>query len=409
MNRRQDGVFLCWRDATLYDTDIEALQTQGSWLNDNHISFAEEVFANDFGERFAFVHAPACFILMHGDDEDVADAVRSLHIADKDAVFFPVNDSAFGLGFSRMPLKKNLDFANSATVYEALDGRVCDAVDSFEVEIAEQVGRIDKDHAVLLLGGGDDIRRAVDAAVKQGNSQGSISLGQLQALAKAAKVDLPMAAVRATDEKFYDALSNGCDDLLRELGKVVARTADKLEVYLLRNILHVPETLIVDPEVDEAAAAAADVPFDETSEKALDESRLALRTEIIKMRRETAAMESSTRQLRAQITKVDNHAQKLLRATSTLSTESGFGKTMERIIQLSDRLGTVSGGMRLVAAELDAKGPKKTSILRNGKRHLRETQDLDRIRTDFVARQNAVSKVSLQQLSQINKRFKSSH
>ena len=289
-------------------------------------------------------------------------------------------------------------------VYEALDGRVCDAVDSFEVEIAEQVGRIDKDHAVLLLGGGDDIRRAVDAAVKQGNSQGSISLGQLQALAKAAKVDLPMAAVRATDEKFYDALSNGCDDLLRELGKVVARTADKLEVYLLRNILHVPETLILDPEIDEAA----DVPFDETSENALDESRLALRTEIIKMRRETAAMESSTRQLRGQITKVDNHAQKLLRATSTLSTESGFGKTMERIIQLSDRLGTVSGGMRLVAAELDAKGPKKTSILRNGKRHLRETQDLDRIRTDFVARQNAVSKVSLQQLSQINKRFKSS-
>ena len=49
---RQDGVFLCWRDATLYDTDIEALQTQGSWLNDNHISFAEEVFANDFAQEY---------------------------------------------------------------------------------------------------------------------------------------------------------------------------------------------------------------------------------------------------------------------------------------------------------------------------------------------------------------------
>ena len=140
--------------------------------------------------------------------------------------------------------------------YNSLEAGLQEAIDDLSGSIAEQVSCIGNDHAVLLLGGGDDIRRAVKATAKR---RPYISLGDLYILADAANVELPLQAVRASNERFFDRLQDATDTLRKDVLYTAARTADKFELYLLRNLMTIPDGVEIpqeqsDEEVDEESS-----------------------------------------------------------------------------------------------------------------------------------------------------------
>jgi hypothetical protein len=107
----------------------------------------------------------------------------------------------------------------------------------------------------------------------------------------------------------------GCDSLMSSLRQAADKTCDKFELYLLNNVLRIPEDLHV-PGLDEneldgvsekesavgdSSSSSSEVQYTVEEESAVDAERTSLRDQIIKLRRSNARLARTQGDLHVQL------------------------------------------------------------------------------------------------------------
>lgn len=86
---------LSYHAVSLWQDDLLCLQ-EGSWLNDNVITFWFEFYSHQlFQSRndYVFMHPSAAFMARHLGTDDLQESLQDLKLGDASIVFIPINDN----------------------------------------------------------------------------------------------------------------------------------------------------------------------------------------------------------------------------------------------------------------------------------------------------------------------------
>ena len=169
--------------------------------------------------------------------------------------------------------------------------------------------------------------------------------------------DISDIGIMLSVDVFRDVQS-ACDSLMTSLRQTSDKTCDKFELYLLNNVLRIPEDLHVpgldQDEIQMEVEASTDsvVRYTEEEERATDLARNDLRDQIIKLRRRNARLARTQTDLHIQLERWQTDMMPLVESVADkIPTVSGSGNEEES--NLADVVQTVLRDAALLSTTSD--------------------------------------------------------
>ena len=169
--------------------------------------------------------------------------------------------------------------------------------------------------------------------------------------------DISDIGIMLSVDVFRDVQS-ACDSLMTSLRQTSDKTCDKFELYLLNNVLRIPEDLHVpgldqdEIQVEVEASTDSVVRYTEEEERATDLARNDLRDQIIKLRRRNARLARTQTDLHIQLKRWQTDMMPLVESVADkIPTVSGSGNKEES--NLADAVQTVLRDAALLSTTSD--------------------------------------------------------
>jgi hypothetical protein len=169
--------------------------------------------------------------------------------------------------------------------------------------------------------------------------------------------DISDIGIMLSVDVFRDVQS-ACDSLMTSLRQTSDKTCDKFELYLLNNVLRIPEDLHVpgldqdEIQVEVEASTDSVVRYTEEEERATDLARNDLRDQIIKLRRRNARLARTQTDLHIQLKRWQTDMMPLVESVADkIPTVSGSGNEEES--NLADAVQTVLRDAALLSTTSD--------------------------------------------------------